>query len=137
MRVADHIKHLERIIENGELLRDQMRRTAEVREAIIRSQAGKLKQLSEINALYKNRRNRAALRLQKARNEIKLVEAKLKKQIQRYDQQDAFYAAIKAAANEIGIWKLLVECQRKLNYRYPPAHTENDCFHIKEILMFH
>lgn len=58
MRVADHIKHLERIIENGELLRDQMRRTAEVREAIIRSQAGKLKQLSEINALYKNRRNR-------------------------------------------------------------------------------
>ena len=108
MRVADHIKHLERIIENGELLRDQMRRTAEVREAIIRSQAGKLKQLSEINALYKNRRNRAALRLQKARNEIKLVEAKLKKQIQRYDQQDAFYAAIKAAANEIGIWKLLV-----------------------------
>lgn len=29
MRVADHIKHLERIIENGELLRDQMRRTAE------------------------------------------------------------------------------------------------------------
>ena len=79
MRVADHIKHLERIIENGELLRDQMRRTAEAREAIIRSQAGKLKQLSEINTLYKNRRNRAVMRLQKARNEIKLVEAKLKK----------------------------------------------------------
>lgn len=60
--------------------------------------------------------NRAALRLQKARNEIKLVEAKLKKQIQRYDQQDAFYAAIKAAANEIGIWKLLVEkAKTKLN----------------------
>ena len=68
MRVADHIKHLERIIENGELLRDQMRRTAEVREAIIRSQAGKLKQLSEINALYKNRRNRAALRLRWRQN---------------------------------------------------------------------
>ena len=30
-----------------------------------------------------------------------------------------------------------VKCQRKLNYRCPPAHTENDCFHIKEILMFH
>ncbi|EFA4626738.1 TPA: hypothetical protein ISA30_004600 [Escherichia coli] len=116
MRVADHIKHLERIIENGELLRDQMRRTAEAREAIIRSQAGKLKQLSEINTLYKNRRNRVVMRLQKARNEIKLVEAKLKKQIQRYDQQDAFYAAIKAAANEIGIWKLLVEkAKTKLN----------------------
>ncbi|HAX2910280.1 TPA: hypothetical protein PX820_003690 [Escherichia coli] len=116
MRVADHIKNLETIIENGELLRDQMRRTAEIREAIIRSQAGKLKQLSEINTLYKNRRNRAALRLQKARNEIKLVEAKLKKQIQRYDQQDAFYAAIKAVANEIGIWKLLVEkAKTKLN----------------------
>ncbi|EPO7230921.1 hypothetical protein ACUFE8_002615 [Escherichia coli] len=110
MRVADHIKHLERIIENGELLRDQMRRTAEAREAIIHSQAGKLKQLSEINTLYKNRRNRAVMRLQKARNEIKLVEAKLN------DQQDAFYAAIKAAANEIGIWKLLVEkAKTKLN----------------------
>lgn len=79
MRVADHIKHLERIIENGELLRDQMRRTAEVREAIIRSQAGKLKQLSEIKALYKNRRNRAALRLQKARNEIKIGGGKTEK----------------------------------------------------------
>ena len=121
MRVADHIKNLERIIENGELLRDQMRRTAEVREAIIRSQAGKLKQLSEINTLYKNRRNRVALRLQKARNEIKLVEAKLKKQIQRYDQQDAFYAAIKAVANEIGIWKLLVEEATKAELQVPTS----------------
>ncbi len=117
MRVADHIKHLERIIENGELLRDQMRRTAEAGEAIIRSQAGKLKQLSEINTLYKNRCNRAVMRLQKARNEIKLVEAKTEKNRSSVTiSKMLFYAAIKAAANEIGIWKLLVEkAKTKLN----------------------
>ena len=92
-----------------------MRRTAEAEEAIIRSQAGKLKQLSEINTLYKNRRNRAVMRLQKARNEIKLVEAKLKNRSALRSAR-CFYAAIKAAANEIGIWKLLVEkAKTKLN----------------------
>ena len=101
MRVADHIKHLERIIENGELLRDQMRRTAEAREAIIRSQAGRLKQLSEINTLYKNRRNRAVMRLQKARNEIKLVEAKLKKQIKNLEEKKAEFKRIHGDIREL------------------------------------
>ena len=114
MKIAEHIRHLESIIIKGEKLRDDMRRTAESREAIIRNQAGKIKQLSKANELYRMKRSKAAQRLHKARCDARSAEAKLKKQIRRYDEQEIFYAAIKAAANETGAWKALVSRAKEI-----------------------
>ncbi|MEA1064716.1 hypothetical protein [Erwinia sp. HR93] len=100
-------KQLVSIIERGEQLRDEMRRTAESKDAIIRRQAGKLKNITQLNRLLRERRNRAAKRLNVARNETRNIRGRLEKQRKRDANEETFHAAVKAAANEMGIWKEL------------------------------
>lgn len=99
-----HIQRLERLITEGEALRDNMRRSAEAKDAIIRCQAGELKNTQHLNEIFRERRNRAAIRLGEARQEISKLKGKLAKTEKRYADQEQFYQAVKAAANEMGVW---------------------------------
>lgn len=98
------VKRLESLIEQGELLRDEMRRKSENKDAIIRRQSGELKNIAKLNMLLRERRNRAVKRLNVAKNETRSVRARLEKQQRRDANEEAFHAAVKAAANEMGIW---------------------------------
>lgn len=98
------VKQLVSLIERGEQLRGEMRRTAKSKDAIIRRQAGELKNIAQLNVLLRERRNRAAKRLNVARNEIRSIRARLDKQQKRDTNEEEFHAAVKVAANEMGIW---------------------------------
>lgn len=103
-----HIHRLERLITEGEALRDNMRRSAEAKDAIIRRQAGELKNTQHLNEIFRERRNRAAIRLGEARQEISKLKGKLAKTERRYADQELFYQAVKSAANEMGVWAEII-----------------------------
>lgn len=108
LTVRTYTEKLENTIKKGIELRDSMRRKIESLEKIIKTQNNDITNAIVAKELYRHRLNIYKNRLTSERQKRQKTEGKLEQQIKRYDEQDTFYAAIKEAAKEIGIWAELV-----------------------------
>lgn len=104
--VEARIAELERLIREGEALRDDMRRKilaqAEKRRALCRKME---RQTEEISMLTRKR--------QAERDALHETQAKFERLEKRYADQEAFLKSVKQSARELGCWDSILEKVRE------------------------
>ena len=114
--IRTYTEQLESTIEKGVELRDSMRRKIDGLERIVHSQKHDINNANTAKELYRRRLDNYKIRLRTEREKCQKAEGKLEKQMNRYNEQDAFYAAIKAVAKEKGVWpELVAKAKESLN----------------------
>ncbi|EFH6445941.1 hypothetical protein GN264_17280 [Escherichia coli] len=114
MAMLDHTKHLnhierlEKLIVDGEQLRDKMRRAAEAKDAVIQKQRDQIIKLRLEVASYADILKDVRQEIQKLKGQLPKKERCLEDIRLQYDQQQCFINEIKVIAREMGIWPELV-----------------------------
>ncbi|MCL8356364.1 hypothetical protein [Enterobacter hormaechei] len=114
MAMLDHTKHLnhierlEKLIVDGEQLRDKMRRSAEAKDAVIQKQRDQIIKLRLEVASYADILKDVRQEIQKLKGQLPKKERCLEDIRLQYDQQQCFINEIKVIAREMGIWPELV-----------------------------